>query len=345
MAKENVRRNWTFLVACCMQLVALAINVSWGKHMNVVETLSIILHLVGLLLLTALLIFARATGTVSTNFSFSSATGWSPSFGVALDVVYATTVISGFDCASHLAEDTADPGRQVPRSLLWTTTLNKIACILCAVRVGLTCRRQRRSSIWWSARPFRASVWCHRTTSLRRFQRAKGLSKRAFRLLCCNSLDLLDQCYCRCQPHGILSYPRRPESGRAQTHGGRSRKATSTAYHHCAHRVVATGNALDNFYSGVGFQAIGSQCVLSLSSTYLMAVGCSLNSRFWQPDLLGRNWGGIFHLGTRWYAISKYSPSQAHPLIYEQWQGCRHCGVMLPCLRLGFQLVSTRPFG
>lgn len=111
--------KWAFLIACCMQLVALIINVSWGKHMNAVESLSIILHLVGFLLLLVLLIYARAIGVVSTSFTFSSVTGWSANFGIALDVVYATTVISGFDCASHLAEDTVDPSHQVPKSLLW----------------------------------------------------------------------------------------------------------------------------------------------------------------------------------------------------------------------------------
>lgn len=71
--------KWAFLIAACMQLVALLVNVTWGKHMNTVETLSIILHLVALLMLTALLIFARATNTVASNFSITSDTGWSAS--------------------------------------------------------------------------------------------------------------------------------------------------------------------------------------------------------------------------------------------------------------------------
>jgi choline transport protein len=130
--------EWAFLIAALMQIIALVVNVTWGKHMNTVETLSIILHLVAILLLTALLIFARATNTVTTNFSITSDTGWSPSFGVVLDIVYAATVLTGFDCASHLAEDTVEPSRRVPRSLLWTAGLNMLACLIVAILIGLT---------------------------------------------------------------------------------------------------------------------------------------------------------------------------------------------------------------
>lgn len=55
-----------------------------------------------------------------------------------------------------------------------------------------------------------------------------------------------------------------------------------------------------NFVSSVGLQAIGPQVTLTLSTTYIMAIDCSLHSRIYQPDLLGRDWKGIFHLGTFW---------------------------------------------
>jgi hypothetical protein len=56
-----------------------------------------------------------------------------------------------------------------------------------------------------------------------------------------------------------------------------------------------------NFLSSVGFQALGSQCIISISSTYIMAIGCSLYSRFRRPDLLGRTYVNIFQLGAAWY--------------------------------------------
>lgn len=59
-----------------------------------------------------------------------------------------------------------------------------------------------------------------------------------------------------------------------------------------------------NFVSAVGFQAIISQVTLSLTTTYIMAIGCSLYSRYRNPDLLGREWRGIFQLGTFWGKIN-----------------------------------------
>ena len=58
-----------------------------------------------------------------------------------------------------------------------------------------------------------------------------------------------------------------------------------------------------NFLSTVGFQAIASQVTLSLTTTYMMAISCSLYSRIYQPDQLGRKWNGIFELGTFWGTI------------------------------------------
>lgn len=58
-----------------------------------------------------------------------------------------------------------------------------------------------------------------------------------------------------------------------------------------------------NFLSSVGFQAIVSQVTLSLSTTYIMAIGNSLYSRIYQPELLGRSFNGLFQLGTIWGCI------------------------------------------
>ena len=70
--------------------------------MNIPEALVVVLHVVAFLLLVGLLASASASGIVSPNFTFTTFTGWSPNFGVALSVVYVVAVLMGFDCASHM---------------------------------------------------------------------------------------------------------------------------------------------------------------------------------------------------------------------------------------------------
>ena len=90
------------MAAICVQVFACLVNITWGKHMNVPETLVLVVHIVAFLLLLSLLAFAHSTGTVTSDFTFSSATGWSPNFGALLGVLYATNSLAGFDCAAHI---------------------------------------------------------------------------------------------------------------------------------------------------------------------------------------------------------------------------------------------------
>jgi amino acid transporter len=98
------RTLWTFLTAAGIQLISIIVNLTWGKHMNIPETLIIVIHFVAFLLFISMLAFAVGTGTVSPNFSFFSFTGWSPGFGVVLGLVYVVGVFSGFDSVSHLGQ-------------------------------------------------------------------------------------------------------------------------------------------------------------------------------------------------------------------------------------------------
>ena len=59
-----------------------------------------------------------------------------------------------------------------------------------------------------------------------------------------------------------------------------------------------------NFLSPVGFSAIVSQVTLSLVTTYMLAIGCSLYSRIYYPDVLGRERKGLFQLGQVWGSIN-----------------------------------------
>lgn len=58
-----------------------------------------------------------------------------------------------------------------------------------------------------------------------------------------------------------------------------------------------------NFVSSAGFLALGSQVTLSLATTYMFVLACSLYSRIANPDQLGRNSNGIFQLGRFWGSI------------------------------------------
>lgn len=98
------RVGWAFAAAICMQVISFVVNITWGKHMNYPEMLVVVVHIVAFLLLIGLLSWANAAGIVYANLSFSSFTGWSADFGVALSILYAVSVLSGFDCASHIGK-------------------------------------------------------------------------------------------------------------------------------------------------------------------------------------------------------------------------------------------------
>ncbi|KAK5170561.1 uncharacterized protein LTR77_005149 [Saxophila tyrrhenica] len=300
--------TWAFCTALGMQLVALLVNLTWGRHMNAAESLTVILHLVAVVLLTALLIFSRASGTMSSDFSFSGNTGWGLGAGTLLCITFATTTISGFDCASHLTEDTVEPSKRVPRSLLWSTTLNETACIICAVLVGLNAGDI--GSLWGgplgaTGHPFGAVVQLVYNAS----QERRGLTTAVFGLLAAILLicSINVTAAASRTVFAVIRDDRNPYVSKWM-----AADLQKAGVPRITIVLVALAPALllwINFVSAVGFQALGSQCILSLSSTYMLAISCSFWSRFHQPDLLGRDYGGIFHLGTFWFVTSASLPT------------------------------------
>ncbi|KAK3623583.1 hypothetical protein LTR56_021546 [Elasticomyces elasticus] len=126
---------YTFVPAVCMLIFACAVNLSWGRHMNVFESLVLVVQFAAFFLVVVVLGMASGTQTLSASFTFDSFTGYPRWIGVLLGFSYCTGVLGGFDCATHLAEDTEDPRNEIPKALLLSTTVNSFSCIVVAILV------------------------------------------------------------------------------------------------------------------------------------------------------------------------------------------------------------------
>lgn len=93
---------YTFVPTICMLAVACGVNLSWGKHMNVLEALVILVQFGAFFLVLVLLAFASGTGTLTASLTFTTSTGWPNWVGAMLALCYCTGVLGGFDCATHL---------------------------------------------------------------------------------------------------------------------------------------------------------------------------------------------------------------------------------------------------
>lgn len=195
--------------------------------------------------------------------------------------------------------ETVDPRRRVPRSLLWTTSLNKVACILCAVLVGLAAGDVGAlfgGQYGLSGHPFGAIVQLVSDAARGR----KDLASAPFALFSCILMV--------CSINATAAASRMAFSFIRDDHNPVVYRLTAKDLEEeRVPRITIVLTAVSplvtlwiNFVSDVGFQTLRSQCIISLSLTYLMAIGCSLYSRFWYPDLLGKTWTGVFQLGAQW---------------------------------------------
>ncbi|KAK3712082.1 hypothetical protein LTR37_009173 [Vermiconidia calcicola] len=291
-----------FAAAVVMQVISLVINLTWGKHMNVPETLILVVHFVAYLLIVSMLAFGVGTGTVSPNFEFFSQTGWSPSFGSVLGISYVVGVFSGFDSVSHLVEDTVDASRQVPRSLMWTTCANMLSCIplvalvvLCAGDINTLFTEPLGAS----GHPFGAVIQLIHNAG----RQNKALSSAVFALIA--PIYMMSSINTTAAASRMLfSFVR--DDHNPTVHKLMHKDLTEQRvplFSICFMGVAPLLILWLNFVSSVAYSALISQVTLSLTTTYLMAVGCSLYSRFFQPDLLGRDFTGLFHLGQFWGTI------------------------------------------
>lgn len=183
----------TFIAAVCVLVFSGFVNVTWGKHKNIPEMLVLVVHVVAFLLLLSLLAFANATGTVEANFTFTTVTGWSPSFGV-LSVLYATNSITGFDCAAHIGKResslkqfcrlllTFACSRRYCRSQQAYSNISSMvhdrqqASVHPCRHLDWPCRRQCKCLVCRPTRRVWSSMRQHRATNLQRRSRTQGSS-------------------------------------------------------------------------------------------------------------------------------------------------------------------------
>ena len=93
---------YTFTPTVFMLAGACIANLTWGRHMNILETLALVVQSVTFLLILVILALANSTRTLTASFTFATLTGWPNWVGASLAMAYCTGVLGGFDCAAHL---------------------------------------------------------------------------------------------------------------------------------------------------------------------------------------------------------------------------------------------------
>lgn len=93
---------YTFVPTVILLGFACAVNLSWGRHMNSIEALVLVVQFAAFFLVLVLLSIAAGSGTLTPSFTFDTVTGYSSWVGGFLGLSYCTGVLGGFDCATHL---------------------------------------------------------------------------------------------------------------------------------------------------------------------------------------------------------------------------------------------------
>ena len=107
---SGVYSNWySFLPTVCMLFIACVVNLTWGKHMNVLEALVLVVQFSAFFLVLVILAMASGTGTLTAGFTFETTTDYPRWLGAMLGFCYCVGVLGGFDCATHLGKQTISP--------------------------------------------------------------------------------------------------------------------------------------------------------------------------------------------------------------------------------------------
>ncbi|KAK5744121.1 hypothetical protein LTR17_002151 [Elasticomyces elasticus] len=283
---------YTFVPAVCMLIFACAVNLSWGRHMNVFESLVLVVQFAAFFLVVVVLGMASGTQTLRASFTFDSFTGYPRWIGVLLGFSYCTGVLGGFDCATHLAEDTEDPRNEIPKALLLSTTVNSFSCIVVAILVTFCAGDLALSDgpLAISGHPlgsilqlFVDATRGNKSTACSVF----ALSAIIFAVATINTTTTSSRML-----FSLIRDGRDPVVTKlfAKDLNGQGlpRRCVVIA---CILPLIILWI---NFVSLVGFQAIISQVTLALVITYFMVFACSLDARINRPDLLGSAPSGFF---------------------------------------------------
>ncbi|KAK5131252.1 hypothetical protein LTR08_001157 [Meristemomyces frigidus] len=279
-------------------LIACAMNLTWGKHMNVLESLVLVVQFAAFFLVLVLLAMASGEHTLSASFTFETVTGWPRLVGFLLGLSYCTGVLGGFDCATHLAEDTENARTEIPKSLLISTTVNSFSCIVVAILVTFCAGDANllTGPLALSGHPL-GSI-------LQLFLDATRGNKSA----ACSVFALSAIIFAVCTVNTTATSSRMLFS---LIRDGRDPfvsklMAKDLNEEGLPRRCILIAAILPlvilwiNFVSGVGFQAIVSQVTMALVITYFMVFACALDSRIYRPEVLGYAPNGIWQAGRRW---------------------------------------------
>jgi len=115
-------------------------NTFLAKKLPLIETLLLILHVVGLfLVIIPLWVVTPLNSAESVFTNFGNAGGWN-SYGTATIVGFSTSIagLSGYDCAVHMSEETRDASRTLPRAMITAFLLDSVLGFLLLVTIGFT---------------------------------------------------------------------------------------------------------------------------------------------------------------------------------------------------------------
>lgn len=278
-----------------MLMIACVVNLTWGRHMNTLEALVLLVQFAAFFLVLVVLAMASSTNTLPASFTFATETGYSRWVGALLGLSYCTGVLGGFDCATHLAEDTEDPRKEIPRSLLLSTTVNSLTCIVVAILVTFCAGDPKIFSgpLAISGHPLGtvAQLLLDATRGNRNIASAVwALCAIIFAVCTANTMTTASRML-----FSLVRDGRDPVVTKVL-----AKDLNEQGLPRICILIVATLPVIIlwiNFVSAVGFQAIVSQVTLALVITYFMVFASSLDARIHRPELLGYNRGGWWEPG------------------------------------------------
>ena len=219
------------------------------------------------------------------------------------------------------AEDTVEAGRRIPKSLLWSTSVNAILCIIVALLICLTAGDVSalfEGPYGGSYHPIGSIIQL--TSNAARGD--KSLASAPFGLIapiiimcCINTTAAASRMvfsFIRDDRNAVVQKWMASVSNTSRfRYQRKDADSSQDLQKEQVPRITIVLTALSpiiwlwlNFVSSAGFLALGSQVTLSLATTYMLAISCSLYSRIYQPDILGRESNGIFQLGKVWGSLA-----------------------------------------